>query len=86
MFMGTKKILKQMSTDYDNETFDSGRIMVLFVVVAMTFFQGWDVIAHSAKFDAQSFGTGVAALLVGLGAYIFGDTSKNPAIQAPAKD
>ena len=83
IIMGTGKLLKHLSTDYDNETFDIGRVMVLFVVASMVFFEGWDVIMHSAKFDAQSFGTGVAALLVGLGAYIFGDKSKNPNLAAP---
>ena len=69
---------KHVTTDYDNETFDTGRALVVVIIVSMIFLTGWDVIVHAAKFDAQSFGTGTAALLVGLGAYLFGDNSKRP--------
>lgn len=72
---------KNLMTDIDNETFDIGRAVVFFVVLSMVFMQGWDVIAHTAKFDPQAFGTGVSALLIGLGAYIFGD--KKGAAVAP---
>ena len=75
------KILTNLITDYDNKTFDTGRSLVCVVVLAMVFFQGWDLIVNDAKFDASSFGTGVAALLVGLGAYIFGDNTKRPPTQ-----
>lgn len=77
-------VWKSVSTDYDNHTFDTGRFLVVLVVIAMIFLQGWDVIAHAAKFDAQSFGTGIGALLLGLGAYIFGDNTKRP--EGPPKN
>ena len=64
---------KHLMTDSDNETFDIGRAVVFFVVVSMVFMQGWDVVVHATKFDPQAFGAGVSALLIGLGAYIFGD-------------
>ena len=69
---------KHISTDYDNKTFDTGRSLVICVVLSMIFMEGWDVIMHTAKFDSQAFGTGVAAILAGLGAYIFGDNTKRP--------
>ena len=65
---------KHISTDRDNETFDTGRSLVIVVILSMIFMESWDVIWHGTKFDPQSFGTGVAAILVGLGAYVFGDT------------
>lgn len=70
--------IKHIMTDYDNVTFDTGRVAVMLVVLAMLFFEGWEVIVHASKFDAQSFGTGISALLIGLGAYIFGDAAKRP--------
>lgn len=69
---------KHLSTDYDNQTFDTGRVLVLVVILSMIVLQGWDVIAHATKFDPQSYGAGVAAVLAGLGAYIFGDNTKRP--------
>lgn len=77
---------KHLMTDNDNETFDIGRTVVFFVVASMVFMQGWDVIVHATKFDAQSFGAGVSALLIGLGAYIFGDkkgTAAAPVVTPP---
>jgi hypothetical protein len=71
--MNKGHFLKHLMTDTDNETFDIGRAVVFFVVASMVFMQGWDVVVHATKFDAQAFGTGVSALLIGLGAYIFGD-------------
>jgi len=69
---------KHLATDYDNQTFDTGRVIVIAVIISMITMQGWDVIAHAAKFDPQGYGAGVAAVLAGLGAYIFGDNTKRP--------
>lgn len=71
---------KHISTDYDNQTFDTGRVIGIVVILSMIFLQTWDIVAHAAKFDPQSYGGGVAAILAGLGAYIFGDNSKRPVI------
>ena len=76
---------KHLSTDYDNKTFDTGRVLVIGVVLSMVFMEGWDVIVHAAKFDSQGYGTGVAAILAGLGAYIFGDNTKRPDQTPPAE-
>ena len=70
---------KHISTDYDNQTFDTGRVIGIVVILSMIFMQLWDVIDHSAKFDPQGYGAGVAAILAGLGAYLFGDNAKRPA-------
>lgn len=71
------KFFKHISTDYDNQTFDTGRALVVIVVISMVLMQAWDVVIHKAAFHPQEFGAGVGALLVGLGAYLFGD-SKRP--------
>jgi hypothetical protein len=77
---------RHISTDYDNQTFDTGRVLGIVVVLSMIFMEGWDVIIHASKFDPQGYGAGVAAVLVGLGAYIFGDNVKKPPAPAPAPE
>jgi hypothetical protein len=72
------KFLVHLLTDYDNKTYDTGRSLVVIVILCMSFAQIWDVIANGATFNATNFGTGVAAILVGLAAYIFGDNTKRP--------
>jgi hypothetical protein len=69
---------KHITTDYDNHSFDTGRVIGVAVILSMIFMQMWDIIAHAAKFDPQAYGGGVAAILAGLGAYIFGDNAKRP--------
>ena len=69
---------KHISTDYDNKTFDTGRVIVIMVILSMMALEAWDVLMHAAKFDPQAYGAGVAAILAGLGAYIFGDNTKRP--------
>lgn len=73
-----KGFWKHLSTDYDNKTFDTGRVIVITVILSMIVMEGWDVILHARQFDPQAYGAGVAAILAGLGAYIFGDNSKRP--------
>ena len=60
---------KHLVTDYDNRTFDTGRSLVVIVILNMYVFQGWDLIVHGSSFNPQSFGTG---------AYLFGDNAKRP--------
>lgn len=72
------RLLRNIITDYDNETFDTGRALVVAVILAMCFLAGWDVVVHGAAFIPQEFGTGAGALLVGLGAYLFGDGKSRP--------
>lgn len=74
---------KHITTDYDNRTFDTGRVIGLAIILSMIFMGVWDVIVHMAKFDAQGYGAGVAAVLAGLGAYIFGDNAKRPPVDVP---
>jgi hypothetical protein len=80
----TQRFLRHISTDYDNNTFDTGRSLVILVILSMVFMNVWDVVVHKAAFNAQSFGAGAGALLIGLGAYLFGDNSKRPDAPVPA--
>lgn len=70
--------IRHLVTDYDNKTFDTGRVIGITVILSMVFFEGYDILVHSGKFDPQAYGAGVAAVLAGLGAYIFGDNTKRP--------
>lgn len=65
--------LKQLVTDYDNTTFDTGRSIGLLVVIAMIIFAGHDVFIVGKPFNAQEFGIGIASVLTGIGAYVWGD-------------
>lgn len=67
-------------TDREGE-FDTGRILVAIVAIWMCGIQGWDVMFNKHEFNAQSFGTGIGAVLVGFAAYLFGDRkpTSNPA-------
>lgn len=73
-----KLFIQHIITDYDNKTFDTGRVIGVTVILSMIFFEGYDILFHSGKFDPQAYGTGVAAVLGGLGAYIYGDNAKRP--------
>jgi hypothetical protein len=69
--------LKDIVTDYDNETYDTGRVLAVSVVLSMLVMQGWSV-WKSGTFDPAAFGTGVAAVIAALGVAIFGDNAKRP--------
>ena len=75
--MKRKGRLKDIITDYDNETYDTGRTLAVAVVLAMVAMQGWAV-WKSGAFDPAAFGTGVAAVIAALGVAIFGDNAKRP--------
>lgn len=64
--------LKGALTDREGE-FDTGRILVAVVVLAMCFMQAWDVIANKVQFNAGQFGAGIGAVLAGFAAYIYTD-------------
>ncbi len=61
-----------------NGDFDTGRILTPVVVVGMLLLATTDVVLNHAHFDAQSFGTGIGAVLVGLAAYLWGDSKPTP--------
>lgn len=58
--------------------FDTGRILVAVVVIGMIAVSGYDVIVNGREFKAGDFGYGVGAVLVGFGAYLWGDTRRPP--------
>lgn len=74
-------IWKSAATDFDNATGDTGRLLSIVVVCGMVVLQLLSTLMTTDhKFDPQAFGMGVAAVLVGLGGYIYGD-SKGKALQ-----
>lgn len=58
--------------------FDTGRILVAVVVIGMIAVSAYDVIVNHREFKAGDFGYGVGAVLVGFGAYLWGDTRRPP--------
>ena len=71
------KFAKDILTDYDNKTYDTGRSLAVFVVTSMTIMQGWAVF-KGGTFDPGAYGAGVAAVIAALGVAIFGDNAKRP--------
>jgi hypothetical protein len=69
------RILKQITTDYDNVTFDTGRTIAVIYFLSAIIFQGFSLY-HGGAFDAQSYLVGGGGFLAGLGAYLFGDNHK----------
>ena len=69
------KLAKDILTDYDNQTYDTGRVLAVLVVVSMTGMQAWAVY-KGGTFDAGAYGAGVAAVIGALGIAIFGDNAK----------
>jgi hypothetical protein len=70
-------LVKDILTDYDGSTYDTGRVLAVFVVVSMTGLQAWSVVKGGA-FDPMAYGGGVAAVIACLGVAIFGDNAKRP--------
>ena len=71
------KLIRDILTDYDGSTYDTGRVLAVVIVLAMLAFEAW-VLWRGAAFDAGTFGGGIAAVLAALGAAIFGDNHKRP--------
>jgi len=74
----TKKpsnILKQISTDDDNETYDTGRVVAVIYFLSTILLQGWSTY-HGGAFDAQNYLIGGGTFLTGLGGYLFLDKKK----------
>lgn len=71
-------VLKHILTDYDNETYDTGRVLAFFYFLSAVVFMGWSVIHLSQPFDAQAYLVGGGGFLGGLGVYLFGDNTRRP--------
>ena len=66
-----RKWLREILTDYDNQTYDTARSLAVGVVFAMVGLQ-------AGVFDPQNFGVGVASVIGALGIAIAGDNHKRP--------
>lgn len=71
------RFFREIVTDYDNKTYDTGRVLAVFVVASMTAMQAWAVY-RGGTFDAGAYGAGIAAVIASLGIAIFGDNAKRP--------
>jgi hypothetical protein len=69
---------RALFTDREQE-FDTGRVLVAVVILAMCWMQWYDVRYNAVEFDAQKFGLGIAGVLGGFAAYLWGDTRRPPA-------
>lgn len=70
---------RDLITDYDGKTADTGRSLAVFLVAVMSALQAYATY-HSPThaFDAGTFGGGVAAILGALGIAIAGDNHRRP--------
>lgn len=62
-----KKLFRDTLTEPDGVTFCPARAMALCMTVAGIGLVIFDVVAHQAHFDLQSYGIGAGALLAGTG-------------------
>lgn len=67
------KLFKNCLTDYDNETYDTGRVLAFAFFLSSMFYSGWDLIVLHNAFDVQKYLLGGGTFLTGLGFYLFGD-------------
>lgn len=74
------KWCKDILTDYDNQTYDTGRVIAVFLVLSMTILEIFVVAWRGQPFDAGAFGGGMAAVLACLGAAIAGDNHRRPGL------
>lgn len=65
-------LLYNILTDYDNKTFDTGRVIAFIYFIAGVVYEGW-ALWHGKPFGIQEYFVGGAAFLAGLGAYTLGD-------------
>jgi hypothetical protein len=72
-----RRFLKDILTDYDGSTYDTGRSLAVFVVVSMTILQIASLFL-GGTFDPMAYGGGVAAVIACLGVAIFGDSKGRP--------
>ena len=72
-----RKLVKDNLTDYNGRTYDTGRSIAWFIIMAMTGMQVYALIQGQA-FDPMAFAGGCAAVLACLGVAIAGDNIKRP--------
>ena len=71
------KFFRQIVTDYDNQTYDTGRSAAVFLIISMTIMEAISIY-QGHEFRAMEFGGGVAAVLGALGLAIAGDNHRRP--------
>jgi hypothetical protein len=71
------KFVKDILTDYDGETYDTGRSIAVFLVTSLTIMQAYAVFRGS-EFKPMEYGGGVAAIMACLGVAIAGDNANRP--------
>ncbi len=68
---------RSVFTDREGD-FDTGRVLVAIVILSMCWLEWYDVVYNGVEFDAQKFGLGIAGVLGGFAAYLWGDTRRPP--------
>lgn len=71
------KLFRDILTDYDGQTYDTGRCLAALIVVSMLSFEAWSL-WRGAPFNPAELGGGLAAVLGCLGAAIAGDNHRRP--------
>lgn len=66
------KLFKHVLTDFDNETYDTIRVLGMFVAVCGLVFQGY-ALYRGQTFDVMGFLTGFGGFLAGIGAGVLLD-------------
>jgi hypothetical protein len=61
-----KKLLYDILTTGDNQTFDNGRVLATLVIVCFLLFTGCDVVL-THTFEYEQFGIGIGATFAGVG-------------------
>lgn len=79
------RILTNILTGYDNETYDTGRFLAFCYFVSTIIFTAWDVF-HNRGFDPQAYLVGGGGFLAGLGVYLFTDKSPVPETKLEKKE
>lgn len=62
------KLIKDVFTETDNDTFDFVRILASVAVIVGLYLQVYSIVVQQHTFDMNTFGIGVAALFAGLAA------------------
>lgn len=70
-----KSHLWDLITD-DRGVLDTGRLLTPIVIIWMLAIQTYAVVLNHQVFDGLQLGGGIAAVLAGLAAYLFGDKKK----------
>ena len=75
MQLKKNSLLMNILTSYDNQTFDTGRVLAFLYFLSTIVFQAW-VVFHGGPFSPQDYLAGGGAFMAGLGIYLFGDKEK----------